>query len=168
MTKPYPVEKSKKSQPEALIEFITERSLADCLYRLRDLKHLGSGFIGPGLDPSFEKVDAYTYRFRMRRTWYDYRWRKQTWQVEIHGYLRALDNESTVVIASVRLARLTWLMMGLFGALLLASLFIAPGAKGGWLSMLPAVGIILFVTGMIYFDRRLLIRRVYEAFGSDV
>src|SRR5689334_13307671 len=100
-----PTQKVLEIEKHAPIEFAAPHSLADCLFRLRDTKHLEAGYISPGIEPIFEKIDNITYSFRIRRTWYDYRYRRHNSSVEVRGFLRAIDNGTTMVIGKIRFAR---------------------------------------------------------------
>ena len=161
-TKTKPVEEAR-----AQIEFPAPYSLAECLYRLRDTKHLQAGYLSPGIDPTFEKVDAITYRFKIRRTWYDYRWRWHTSNIEVHGYLRALDNGTTMVIGKVRLSPLVFVVAGLFGLMFVASLTIPSPLGEDWFLKLLSVGAIGVFAALVYFDRRTLIRLLHRTLGEN-
>src|SRR5690349_12640104 len=100
-----PTQKVLEIEKQAPIEFAAPHSLAECLFRLRDTKHLEPGYLSPGIDPSFEKIDNITYSFRIRRTWYDYRYRRHNSSVEARGFLRAVDNGTTMVIGKIRFSR---------------------------------------------------------------
>jgi hypothetical protein len=169
MEKPKRKEKTQAAQEaRAQIKFAAPYSLADCLYRLRDTKRLEPGFISAGIDPTFEKVDAITYRFKVRRTWYDFRWRRHSSYIEVRGYLRALDNGTTMVIGKVRVSPLVLVVAVLFGLMLVASLAI-PSPLGNDLFLeLLSIGAIGVFAALVYFDRRTLIRLLHKTLGGDV
>ena len=166
------MEKSKrKLKPKdapAQIEFAAPYSLAECLFHLRDTKHLQTGFISPGIDPSFEKVDDITYQIRIRRTWYDYRYRRHYAYVELRGYLRALDNGATMVIGNIRIAPVAYLLMGLLLVLIVA-VIVLPGPRG--INLFTTV-LFLAVPGvfgaMLYLDRRTLLHLLRHTLGGEV
>ena len=158
-------------QDRAQVEFVAPHPLAECLYRLRDTKRMDTGFISPGIDPSFEKVDDGTYRFKIRRTWYDYRYRRHSSSVELRGYLRALDNDLTVVIGKTRLSPTIYIFMGVFALLAVASLILPAddmiGSSRGILMLLNGA-IFSIPVIQIYFDRRTLVHLIHTTLAGDV
>jgi len=168
MEQPKRKEKPKRGEEFPQIEFAAPYSLAECLFRLRDTRHLQPGFISPGIDPTFEKTDAITYQFRIRRTWYDYRYRRHNSYVEVRGYLRALDNGTTIVIARIRISPLAMVLMGLL-IVLLAVVWFVPDARGtDWFLVLPFVAIVVVFAATLYADRRTLIHLLHTALAGDV
>lgn len=165
------MEKSKrKPKPKnapAQIEIAAPYALAECLFRLRDTKHLQTGFISPGIDPSFEKVNDITYQVRIRRTWYDYRYRRHYAYVELRGYLRALDNGTTVVIGNIRIAPLAFLILGLM-LMLLAAVIVLPAPRS--INLFTTL-LFLAVPGvfgaMLYFDCRTLLHLLRYTLGGE-
>jgi hypothetical protein len=164
-----PKEKVKNGEDaRAQIEFAAPYSLAECLFRLRDTKNLQTGFISPGIDPSFEKIDNLTYQIRIRRTWYDYRYRKHYSYVEVRGYLRALDNDTTMVIGKIRISPMAFLIVGVL-SVLMASVIVIPSPRSADLFL-----VFLFLTvpgvfgAMLYFDRRTLIHLLHHTLGGDL
>src|ERR1041385_2173078 len=109
--KPIADEQPKKKEQTAPIEFVAPYALPDCLYRIRDTKALQDSFMSPGFDPSYEKVEAGVYRFKIKRTWYDTRSRRYSAMVELDGYLKGIDETSTVVIAKTRISRMATIVM---------------------------------------------------------
>lgn len=164
-----PKEKAKHGDdPRAQIEFAAPYSLAECLFRLRDTKNLQTGFISAGIDPSFEKIDNITYQIRIRRTWYDYRYRRHNSYVEIRGYLRALDNDTTMVIGKIRISPLVVVIVGAL-SLLMASVIVMPSPRSADLFLVFLVLAIPGVFGaMVYFDRRTLIHLLHHTLGGDI
>jgi hypothetical protein len=152
----------------AQIEFAAPHSLAECLFRLRDTKHQEPGYLSPGIDPTFEKIDNITYSFRIRRTWYDYRYRRHHASVEARGYLRALDNGTTMVIGKIRFSPLVAIFFVLF-ALLLAVIIFMPATRGSNLFVTALfVAVIGVFAGTLYFDRRTLLNLLRKALDGDV
>src|SRR5687768_2076975 len=149
--------KPKEQEARAQIEFAAPYSLAECLFRLRDTKNLQTGFISPGIDPSFEKIDNITYQIRIRRTWYDYRYRNHYAYVEMRGYLRALDDDTTMVIGKIRISPMAILITVVL-SVLMVSVIVIPSPRSADLFL---VFLFLAVPGvfgaMLYFDRRTLI-----------
>jgi hypothetical protein len=164
-----PKEKPKRGEGRAQIEFAAPYSLADCLYRLRDTKYLDTGFMSPGIDPSFEKEDAITYQFCIRRTWYDYRYRQHGSYVEIRGYLRALDEGTTIVIGKIHTSPLAYVLAGVI-FLMAATVIIPPAATGviPFLAILPFMALTAIFPALIYFDRRTLLRLIHTTLGGEV
>ena len=163
-----PKDERKAKEPTAQIEFVAPYPLPDCLLRIRDTKSLDTGFMSPGIDPSFEKIEAGVYRFKIRRTWYDTRYRRHYSYVELDGYLKGLDETSTVVIAKTRISWMTLLLITLLGILFLFAAFSAGFRAGGWIFLIGA-GVMVGVFGvMIYFDRRTLIRLIYRVLSDDL
>ncbi|MBZ0290119.1 MAG: hypothetical protein K8I30_21020 [Anaerolineae bacterium] len=152
----------------AQIEFAAPHSLAECLFRLRDTRHQEPGWLSPGIDPSFEKIDNLTYKFRIRRTWYDTRYRRHHSSVEARGYLRAIDNGTTMVIGRIHFSRGVIVGAVLFVCLLVISLFM-PAKNGSNLFMLTVFVIAIGVfAAMLYFDRRTLINLLRTTLDGDV
>jgi hypothetical protein len=162
-----PDQKIQETEQHAQIEFAAPHSLAECLFRLRDTKYQQNSFMSPGIDPSFEKIDHITYEFRVRRTWYDTRHRMHTSQVEVRGFLRAIDNGTTIVVAKTRISPVTYLLVGLM-SLLIVPFACTPGLNPVTLvTTLPILGLIGLFIGMIYTDRRTLIKLLYTTLDGD-
>ncbi len=162
------IEPEKKKEPSALVEFVAPYPLPDCVLRIRDTKSLDTGFMSPGYDPSYEKVEPGVYRFKIRRTWYDQRYRRQTSMIALEGYLKGIDATSTVVIAKTRISLTSVLVTGLIALLLAMSAFVPP-QKSGNIIFLIGGGIILLVYWlMIWWDRRSLVRLIHRAMSDDL
>lgn len=162
-----PPESGKKKEATAPIEFVVPYDLKDCVLRVRDTRAMHESSLVPGFEPSFEHVEPGVYRFLIKRTWYDYRSRRFSALVELHGYLKALDDGSTVVIATPRLRWPGLLMMAFIIGLLAAAFYFEQGRPSGLAFLIP-VGLILLVYIITaFFDRRALIRRLYRAMSDD-
>lgn len=167
MSNGFASEKPRKKQSEAPIEFVSERSIDECLLRLRDLRELNTGFIAPGVDFLHGQLDDGMPYFMLRRTWYDYRWRRQTWQVEIRGFLRSNPDGSTFVGAKVRVARMWWLIMAIMSVLLIVGVVLTLQQASDWFPVVLLLVLPITLLLQLYFDRGVLIRRLYRALGSD-
>lgn len=156
----------KIKETSAPIEFIAPYDLKDCRLRLRDTRRQDTGFMSAGFDPSFEDLGNGVIRFRIRRTWYDARWRRHTSNVEMRGYLKAIDEQSTAVIAAVYIS---WWFVVLLGVALLgvvaATALTGKPAGVGW--MIISIGIVVVPLAlMVYFDRRALHKLIYRAMSE--
>lgn len=156
----------KRKETTAPIEFIAPYDLKDCRLRLRDTRRQEPGFLSAGFDPSFEDLGNGLIRFRIRRTWYDTRWRRHTSTVEMRGYLKAVDEQSTAIIAAIHISK--WLFVGL-GLLLLGLMAAAAFSSkpANLMLTLVSVGVILVPFALtIYFDRRALYKLIYRAMSE--
>jgi hypothetical protein len=158
----------KKKERTAQVEFVAPYPLPDCVLRLRDTKALDTGFMSPGIEPSFEKVESGVYRFRIKRTWYDQRYRRQTSMVELDGYLKGIDDTSTVVIANTHVSLTAILVTGLLAALLVSSAVLTPQKSGTIIFLVGAGLILLLYIGMILWDRRTLVRLIHRAMSDEI
>lgn len=150
----------------APIEFVAPYDLRDCRLRLRDTRRQEPSVFSAGFDPSFEDMGRGVIRFRIRRTWYDPRWRRHTSTVEMRGYLKAIDEQSTAIIAAVHVS---WWMVALLGVLLLIVILSGFGADKAdtllWTLVTVSVVVLPFAV-TIYFDRRALHRLIYRAMSE--
>src|ERR1043165_9737839 len=119
-------EQPKKKEKTAQVEFVAPYALPDCVLRIRDTKHLDTGFMSPGIDPSYEKLEPGVYKFKIKRTWYDYRSRRHSAMVELDGYLKGIDATSTVVIGETRISRTAILVRVILTGLLVLEGIVAP------------------------------------------
>jgi hypothetical protein len=157
----------KKKERTAPIEFVAPYSLPDCLYRIRDTKSLDTGFISPGIDPSFEKVESGVYRIKIRRTWYDNRYRRHYSMVELNGYLKGIDETSTAVIADVRTSLRAILVMVALVALVIIEGLMIPKAQSA-IVFLVFGAIILVIYGLwLVWDRRTLKYVLHHAMSDE-
>jgi hypothetical protein len=168
MDKHKPTQKIQQIEQRAQIEFAAPHSLAECLFRLRDTKHLEPGYLSPGIDPSFQKIDSITYSFRIRRTWYDYRYRRHHSSVEARGFLRAIDNGTTMVIGKIRFSRSIIAVIVVL-VCLLAVTFAIPARDGSNIFLFALfVTVVGVFVGTLYFDRRTLIKLLQTTLDGDV
>lgn len=160
-------EQPKKKDREAQVEFVAPYSLHDCMLRIRDTKSLDTGFMSPGIDPSFDKTSPGVYHFKIRRTWYDTRYRRHSAMVELRGYLKAIDETSTVVIAETHVSMLTLIVVVVLIGLMVASGVFAPKSPDG-LFFVVVAPVILGLYGLwILWDRRTLIRVIHRALSDE-
>lgn len=170
MEKPKRKGKDKEGEGQAEIEFVAPYSLSDCLFRIRDTKQQDTSFMSAGIDPSFERVNPGLYRFKIRRTWYDNRYRRHSSTVELRGYLKALDETSTVVLASLHTgwqSRLVYGMFIIFLPLTILATWMEGGGKGAFM-ILGIVLILVIFGGIQWADKRTLRYVIYKAMSDDL
>ena len=160
--------KRQPTQKIQQIEFAAPHSLAECLFRLRDTKHLQPGYLSPGIDPSFEKIDNITYSFRIRRTWYDYRYRRHHSSVEVRGFLRAIDTGTTMVIGKIRFSRSIIAVIVVLVCLLVVTLTISTKHGSDVFLFALFIAVVGIFAGMLYFDRRTLIKLLHNTLDGTV
>lgn len=161
-------DKPKDKRRDDLIEFVVPYSLPDCLYRIRDTKDQRTGFLSAGIDPSFEKVQPDVYKFRIRRTWYDQRYRRHSSNIEMRGYFKAIDDTSTAVIAQTHASWQSLIFYSVFTGLVVFSLYFGVWrGKGFWLAIIPAL-MLAFFWLLSYFDRRTLRYVLHKALSDNL
>jgi hypothetical protein len=156
----------KIKESAAPIEFVAPYDLRDCRLRLRDTRRQEPGFFSAGFDPSFEELEDGVIRFRIRRTWYDVRWRRHTSMVEMQGYLKAIDEQSTAIIAAVYIswwvgALLLVLTLGLIGFAVVSNEL----DDVVWL-LVTITALVVPFAFRVYFDRRALCSLIYRAMSE--
>jgi hypothetical protein len=158
-----PLEPGRKKETAAPIEFVVPYDLKDCVLRIRDTKAMHESSFVPGFEPSFEQIEPGVFRFAIKRIWYDYRSRRYGAMVELRGYLKALADGSTVVIASVHLIWLPLLFLAFIAGLIIAAIYLDRTQPARFAVLVPVglVFVIYFIT--VFFDRRALVRRLYRA-----
>jgi len=103
------------TERRAPIEFVAPYPLEECRNLLRETRDMNEGgFLAAGIEPTFEKVDANTVKFYLRRMRYDTRYKRWSSQVEIRGYLTEVDALSTAVIGTIYITLATKLLLALF------------------------------------------------------
>ncbi|MBL8120407.1 MAG: hypothetical protein JNJ78_22945 [Anaerolineae bacterium] len=162
------IQAEKKKERTAPVEFIAPYDLKECILRLRDTRYQVPGYMSFGIDPSFEKIDSSLYRFRIRRTWYDTRYRRHYATVEMRGYLKGIDEQSTAIIARIHFS---WGLMALVG-LFLAGMLVALLLPLKAVNILMFAGICLLVlgiaVGIAWADRRTLLNLIYRVMRDDL
>ncbi|MEZ4671958.1 MAG: hypothetical protein R3E39_28980 [Anaerolineae bacterium] len=152
----------KLKETSAPIEFVAPYDVRDCRLRLRDTRRQEPGFMSAGFDPSFEDLGNGIIRFRIRRTWYDTRWRRHTSTVEMRGYLKGIDAQSTAVIAAVYVSWWFYVVLGLLLTGLVAGSFIS-GMPTNILFLIVSIGLVFIPFALtVYFDRRALRNLIYR------
>lgn len=160
-------EQPKKKDKTAQVEFVAPYPVQDCLLRIRDTKSLDTGFMSPGIDPSFEKTAPGIYHFKIRRTWYDYRYRRHSAMVELRGYLKGIDETSTVVIAETHVSMVTLIVVVALIGLMVASGVFAPKTADAVFFMVIAVVMLVLYGLWILWDRRTLVRVIHRALSDE-
>jgi hypothetical protein len=163
-----PGEPEKKKEQTAPVEFVAPYPLKDCVLRIRDTKSLDTAFMSPGFEPSYENVEPGVYRFRIRRTWYDRSHRQQGSMVELEGYLKGIDETSTVVIAKTHVSMSSLLMTGLLVAMMAIAAFIPPQKSGSIIFLIGGAVVLLAYWGLIWWDRRTLLHLIHRAMSDDL
>lgn len=161
--------KRTQAKPPSL-QFTSPYPLQDCLLRLSDVRVQQDSFMSPGLAPSYSEISSETpgsYRFTIKRTWYDSRYRRQSSYVELRGYLLQLDDNRTLVTGSLHTAWYAWFVPLLFLLFLLGAVLDNRDPRILPFALFVVGGALLVYAGMLISDRRTLFRVVRRALSDE-
>ncbi len=154
-----------KKRGESPVDFVAPYPIDNCLRRIRDTKLLGIDFM-----TSYEKVESGDCHFKIRRTWYDKRGWLQASDVMLEGYLKEIDETSTMVIAKTHLSMTMPIIIIIITLVLFMVLYVnaPPDSPLEFISFIGAALILLPYGGMIWSHKRSLISLIYHAMSDDL
>jgi hypothetical protein len=137
----------------ATIDFVALHPLDDCVVQLQDSR-------STEIEPTFERTDSQTYKFRIRRIRRD-RTGGYSSAVEARGYLRRVSANETAVVGSIRFSWGVIIGTVVFAGILIVSLFM----RELWLAIV-VVFVMLSYWAFVWWDRQTLVGLVKRRLGD--
>ncbi len=144
----------KQREQYAAIEFVALHPLDECVFQLRDAR-------SAAIEPTFEREDARTYKFKIRKLRRD-RYGRDFAMVTANVYLKGVSEGETAVVGSIRFAWSVILGTVVFGVVLVASLVM----REWWLTLVVAL-VTLSYWAFVWWDRQSLIGLVKRRLGEE-